>query len=71
MKSSFHKFNIYLALASLFLAAGCASKRSSFDKKEQSTIRLYLEGNRKDVSGTGTVLVTRERYPVTINGRRF
>jgi hypothetical protein len=71
MKSSFCKFNIYLALASLFLAAGCASKRASFAKKEQSTVRLYLEGNRKDLTGTGTVLVTRERYPVTIERAPF
>jgi hypothetical protein len=71
MKSCFHKFNIYLALASLFLAAGCASKRASFAKQEQSTMRLYLEGNRKDLSGTGTVLVTSNRYPVTIERAPF
>jgi hypothetical protein len=71
MKNCVHKFNIYLALASLFLAAGCASKRATFAKEEQSTMRLYLEGNRKDVSGTGTVLVTRERYPVTIERAPF
>jgi hypothetical protein len=71
MKRYFHKFNIYLALASLFLAAGCASERAKFDKEEQSTIRFYLEGNRKDISGTGTVLVTRDRYPVTIERAPF
>jgi hypothetical protein len=66
MKSGFHKFNIYLALASLFLAAGCATQKGKFAKKEQSTIRLYMEGNRGDVAGTGTVMVTRERFPYTI-----
>jgi hypothetical protein len=73
MKNCFHKFNIYLALASLFLAAGCATwhRKATFEKSEQSTVRLYLEGNRKDISGTGTVLVTRERYPVTIERSPF
>src|SRR5665213_84467 len=71
MKSRFPKFNTYLALASLFLGAGCSSSKSTFDKKEQSTIRLYLEGNHRDVSGTGTVLVTRDRYPVTIEREPF
>jgi hypothetical protein len=71
MKSCFLKFNTYLALASLLLAAGCASKRATFDKEEQSTLRLYLEGNRRDVSGTGTVLVTRDRYPVTVEREPF
>src|SRR5277367_840274 len=73
MKSRLHKFNIYLALASLLLATGCAgwSEKAKYAKGEQSTIRLYLEGNRHDVSGTGTVLVTRERYPVTIERAPF
>ena len=71
MKNCSHKFNTYLALASLFLAAGCASKRASFAKSEQSTIRLYLEGNRQDLTGTGTVLVTRDRFPVTIERAPF
>jgi hypothetical protein len=68
MKSYVHRFNIYLALASLFLAAGCASYRekASFAKQEQSTIRLYMEGNRADVASTGTVMVTRDRIPMTI-----
>ncbi len=66
MKSNFHKFNIYLALAAVFLTAGCATKKGAFSKKEQSTIRLYLEGNRGDVASTGTVLVTRDRFPITI-----
>jgi hypothetical protein len=71
MKRRFHKFNIYLTLSALFLAGGCASERAKFDKEEQSTIRLYLEGNRKDTTGTGTVLVTRDRYPMTIERAPF
>ena len=68
----FHKFNIYLALASVFLANGCVvSKAKKFEKQEQSTMRLYLEGNRGDVGSTGTVLVTRERYPYTIERAPF
>jgi hypothetical protein len=71
MKSYFRAFNIYLALGSLFLSAGCASKEHDFAKKEQSTIRFYLEGNRADVAGTGTVLVTRDRVPMTIEREPF
>jgi hypothetical protein len=71
MKSWLQKFNIYLAVASLFLAAGCASKRAGFAKEEQSTMRLYLEGNPRDLSGTGTVLVTSNRYPMTIERAPF
>jgi hypothetical protein len=68
MKSYVYRFNIYLALAPLFLAAGCASYRekANFAKSEQSTIRLYLEGNRADAASTGTILVTRQRFPMTI-----
>ena len=71
MKSYFPSFNIYLALASVFLVTGCASKSSKFAKEEQSTIRLYLEGNRADVADTGTVLVTRDRFPMTIDRAPF
>jgi hypothetical protein len=67
MKSNTNGFNIYLALTCLFLVAGCASKSSKFAKNEQSTLRLYLEGNRGDPSTTGTVLVTRQRIPYTID----
>ena len=73
MKSCFHKFNIYLALASFLLAAGCGTyrKEKEFAKGEQTTVRLYMEGNRGDVAGTGTVLVTRERYPLTVEREPF
>jgi hypothetical protein len=73
MKSYVRGFNIYLALASLFLAAGCSSwsKAGRFAKQEKSTIRFYLEGNRTDTSDTGTVLVTRERIPYIIQREPF
>jgi hypothetical protein len=73
MKNRFHKFNIYLALAALLLACGCASyrKAKAFSKQEQSTIRLYMEGNRGDVGDTGNVLVTRNRFPYTIDRAPF
>jgi hypothetical protein len=73
MKSYARRFNIYLALGALFLAAGCSSYRekTSFAKGEQSTIRLYLEGNRADVSGTGPVLVGLQRYPYTVEREPF
>ncbi len=73
MKSRFHKFNIYLALSAFFLAAGCGTYRQEkkFAKGEQSTIRLYLEGNRGDVAGTGTVMVGRDRFPVTVDREPF
>ena len=32
-------------------------------KKEQSTIRLYMEGQKADTTTAGTVLVTREKFP--------
>jgi hypothetical protein len=73
MKSYVHRFNIYLALASLFLTAGCASYRKAkdFSKEEQSTLRFYLEGSRADIGSTGTVLVTRERFPMTVEREPF
>ena len=70
MKRFMPRFNIYL-LASVLLAVGCSTSKSRFSKEEQSTIRLYLEGNRGDASGTGTVLVGRERIPVTIEREPF
>jgi hypothetical protein len=70
MNRYMHRFNIYL-LASVLLAAGCSTPKSRFSKEEQSTIRLYLEGNRADASGTGTVLVGSERIPVTIEREPF
>jgi hypothetical protein len=73
MKSWFRRFNIYFALAGVFLSPGCASNKSAKDdaKKEQSTIRLYMEGNRVDTASTGTALITREKLPFTIEREPF
>jgi hypothetical protein len=63
MKTWFGGFNIYFALAAVFLAAGCGSvvHDVSHSKKEQTTIRLYLEGGRADSGAIGKVQVTREK----------
>jgi hypothetical protein len=71
MKSCFLRFNVYLALSSLVWAAGCQTQADKFAKMEQSTIRLYAEGNPRDLTGTGTVQVTRERFPYTIESEPF
>ncbi|MGA2176539.1 MAG: hypothetical protein ABSH38_16305 [Verrucomicrobiota bacterium] len=73
MKSWFRWFNIYLALAGVFLASGCAGDKSAgiHGKKELSTIRLYLEENRADTTSTGTVLVTRQQFPMVIDREPF
>jgi hypothetical protein len=68
MKRWLNSFNIYFALAALILAGtGCeSSSGGSNPKKELTTIRLYMEGQRADSSTSGTVLVTRNKYPYTI-----
>jgi hypothetical protein len=73
MKSWLRGFNPYLAFALLFLAAGCVSDKGSKVnyKKEVSTIRLYLEGNRAETANTGTVLVTRDKFPMTVEREPF
>jgi hypothetical protein len=73
MKSWFYPFNIYFIVAGVFFCAGCVSgNKSHLDpKKEASTIRLYLEGNHADTSSTGTVLVTRQRFPYTVQREPF
>jgi hypothetical protein len=73
MKSWFRWFNIYLALAGVFLAPGCSSDNPAgiHGKKELSTIRLYLEENRADTTSTGTVLVTRAQFPMVIDREPF
>ena len=75
MKSRQRSFNIFFALVCLVLAGGCASDKASQDKKahkkEQSTIRLYLEGQKTDSVTSGTVLVTRSKIPYTIERDAF
>jgi hypothetical protein len=81
MKKRHLSFNIYfrpvcLILAlSLALITGCAtdpaSKAKKEEKKEQSTIRLYIEGNKADAMSSGTVEVTRERFRYSIQRDPF
>ena len=75
MKSRPRSFNIYFALVCVALAAGCASDKQSQEKssrkKEQSTIRLYLEGQKADRTTAGTVLVTRNKFLYTIERDPF
>jgi hypothetical protein len=75
MKRWRRSFNIYFALVCLALAGGCAAirevKKETSPKKEQSTIRLYLEGQKADRTSTGTVLVTRGKIPFTVEREPF
>jgi hypothetical protein len=71
MKICLRRFNTYFA--AILFAGGCMSEpHSKPDKhKEQSTIRLYMEGSRTDYSSVGTVLVTREKIPFTVGREPF
>jgi hypothetical protein len=75
MKRRHPSFNIYFALACLVLAGGCAAfrevKQETNPKKEQSTIRLYLEGQHADRTTTGVVLVSRAKIPFTVERDSF
>lgn len=75
MKRRLYSFNIYFALACLTLAGGCAVYKSTKEainpKKEQSTIRLYMEGPKADTLTSESVLVTREKFPYTIDREPF
>jgi hypothetical protein len=73
MKSRFYKFNIYLALITVCLAAGCSTYRANraFAKGEQSTIRLYLEGSSADPAGSGPVLVTSNKFLMSVERQPF
>jgi hypothetical protein len=73
MKTWFRRFNIYLALAAVFPAGGCfsAMHEVTHSKKEQTTIRLYLEGARADSGTIGKVMVTRQKIPFMINREPF
>ena len=75
MKSWHCSFNIFFALGCLAVAGGCAAIRAvdnaADPKKEQSTIRLYIEGQKADRATSGTVLVTRARIPFTIQREPF
>jgi hypothetical protein len=72
MKSRHRSFNIFFALACVALAGGCAEiQKMTGPKKEETTIRLYLEGEKADKATVGTVLVTSNKYPYTIQREPF
>jgi hypothetical protein len=73
MKSRGRSFNIYFTLVfCLVMASGCAEIKSALGpKKPESTIRLYMEGERADKTSTGTVMVTRNHYLYTIQREPF
>ncbi|HUD84745.1 MAG TPA: hypothetical protein VMQ67_14640 [Candidatus Saccharimonadales bacterium] len=73
MKTWFRRFNIYFALAAVFLAGGCSSVLHDVtkSKKEQTTLRLYLEGSRADSGSIGKVLVTRDKDPFMVEREPF
>ena len=71
MKTWFVRFNIYFSLAAVFFAAGCASNNPNHSKKEQTTMRLYMESTHADLTHVGTVLVTRDKVPFMVDKEPF
>jgi hypothetical protein len=71
MKRRHRSFNIYFALVCLALTGGCALLNEVAPKKEQSTIRLYLEGQKADRTTAGTVFVTSNKFPYTVQRDPF
>src|SRR5271154_2410131 len=71
MKTCFRRFNTYFALAASFLAAGCETIKHDLGHKEQTTIRLYLEGGSVDTGKIGKVLVTHNKDPFLIERDPF
>jgi len=65
MKTRLLSFNIYLCLAALLLAVGCSTEARQ--RKELSTIRVFLEAEDDGTGMAGDVEVTKARYKVTIN----
>jgi hypothetical protein len=72
MKRRRRSINIYFLLACVLLAGGCAMiKKATAKKKEESTMRLYIEGERADSTTAGTVLVTSNKIPFTVEREPF
>jgi hypothetical protein len=75
MKSRGHSFNIYFALLCLALIvadSGCSTiDKATGRKKEETTIRLYLESDKPDSLNNGTVLVTSNRVPFVVQREPF
>ena len=71
MKTWIGWFNIYFTLAAVFFAAGCGTTDPSHSKKEQKTLRLYLECSHAELTHVGTVLVTRDKVPFMVDREPF
>jgi hypothetical protein len=72
MNAWLRRFNIYFALAAVLLAAGCGAMGDvTHSKKEQTTLRLYLEGSRGGPGNVGKVLVTRQKDPFMVEREPF
>lgn len=69
MKRWHRSINIYFLLACVLLAGGCAMIKGK--KKEETTIRLYIEGQKADSTTAGTVLVTSAKIPFTVEREEF
>ena len=70
MRIRLGRFNIYLALALALVCAGCKTRALRPDKKELSTIRLFL-GSKSASGGTGEILVTRQKIPLNLEPEPF
>src|SRR5437867_2862430 len=59
-------FNIYLLFLALALGGGCKSDKSNYSKRDQASLRLYIEVNPDGSSGNETVLIGRQE-PFALN----
>ena len=65
MRIRVFRFNLYLLLA-LGLAVGCRSDKSKYTKRDQASLRLYLEVNRDGSDSNEPVLIGRQA-PFALN----
>jgi hypothetical protein len=76
MRIRVFRFNTYLLLVALGLVAGCKSTdlagKPKYGKKDQSSLRLFLEVNPDGSERTETVLIGRDRsFPVHVEKQPF
>ena len=77
MRIRVFRFNTYLLLAAVVvLAAGCKSAdpagKPKYGKKDQSSLRIFLEVNPDGSDRTETVMIGRERpFPVHVDREPF